>query len=104
MKYLAICCCAGFLSFALPMSVSHAATGTSESTGEYVDDSVITTKIKSDLLAESNLKSSGIKVKTHKGIVHLSGHVPSKADANKAVEIAKSVKGVTSVKSNIHVR
>ncbi|MDG0818189.1 BON domain-containing protein [Bdellovibrio svalbardensis] len=105
MKYLAICLYAGFLSFALPMSSGHAATtDKKESTGEYVDDSVITTKIMNDLLAEPKLKSTEIKVKTHKGVVQLSGFVTSQADINRAVEIAKSVKGVTSVKNDMRLK
>lgn len=103
MKYLAMCFCAGFLCFGLP-TVSHAASEKSESAGEYIDDSAITTKIKSDLLAEPNLKSTEIKVKTHKGVVQLSGFVTSQADIDKAVAIAKQVKGVTSVKNDMRLK
>lgn len=104
MKYLAICLYIGLVSFTLPISVGHAAPEKKESAGEYVDDSVITTKIKSELLSEPNLKSAEIKVKTHKGVVQLSGFVTSQADIDKAVEIANRVKGVTSVKNDMRLK
>ena len=76
-------------------------TRTHESTGEYVDDSVITTKVKA-LLAEDNfLKSFQISVETEKGTVQLSGSVDSQNAVDKAGEIARSVKGVKSVKNNL---
>jgi hypothetical protein len=81
-----------------------ASTRTHESTGEYVDDSTITTKVKA-LLAEDNfLKSFQISVETFKGRVQLSGFVDSKESVRRAGEIARSVKGVTSVASNLIVK
>jgi len=81
-----------------------AATSTRESTGEYVDDSVITTKIKSLLAADDLLKSFQISVETYQGTVQLSGFVNSRQAVDKADEIAKSVKGVKSVKNNLIVK
>ncbi len=78
-----------------------ASSPTQESTGEYVDDSVITTKVKSLLAADDFLKSFQIGVETFKGTVQLSGFVDSQNTVNKAVEITRSVKGVRSVKSNL---
>jgi len=84
--------------------VACASTRTHESTGEYVDDSVITTKIKS-LLAEDDLvKSFQISVETYKGTVQLSGFVNSERAVDKAGQIARSVKGVNSVKNNLIVK
>ena len=84
--------------------VACASTRTHESTGEYVDDSVITTKVKA-LLAEDNfLKSFQISVETYKGIVQLSGFVNSQEAVNKAGQIARSVKGVAPVKNNLIVK
>ncbi len=78
-----------------------AATRTHESTGEYVDDSTITTKVKT-LLAEDNfLKSFQIGVETYKGRVQLSGFVNSQQAVDKAGEIARGVKGVRSVSNNL---
>jgi osmotically-inducible protein OsmY len=75
-----------------------------ESTGEYVDDSVITTKVKALLAEDAFLKSFQIGVETYKGTVQLSGFVDSQNTVNKAVEITRSVKGVQSVKNNLIVK
>jgi osmotically-inducible protein OsmY len=75
-----------------------------ESTGEYVDDSVITTKVKSLLAADDFLKSFQIGVETFKGTVQLSGFVNAQNAVDKAVEITRSVKGVRSVKNNLIVK
>jgi len=71
------------------------------SPGEYVDDAVITIKVKAAVLEEPSLKSTEINVETFKGIVQLSGFVNSRADINKAAEIAKGVNGVQSVKNDM---
>jgi osmotically-inducible protein OsmY len=81
-----------------------ASTRTQESTGEYVDDSVITTKVKALLAADDFLKSFQISVETYKGIVQLSGFVNSRQSIDKAGQIARSVKGVTSVKNDLIVK
>ncbi|RPJ45235.1 MAG: BON domain-containing protein, partial [Betaproteobacteria bacterium] len=77
---------------------------TTEGTGEYIDDTVITTKVKAAIFDEPTLKSAEINVETFKGTVQLSGFVNSRADINKAVEVARSVKGVTSVKNNMRLK
>jgi len=84
--------------------VACASTATRESTGEYVDNSVITTKVKSLLAADDFLKSFKISVETYKGAVQLSGFVNSQKAIDKAVEITKSVKGVTSIKNDLIVK
>lgn len=81
-----------------------ASTSRQEGTGEYIDDSVITTKVKAAVFQEPSLKSAEINVETYKGVVQLSGFVNSAADINKAVEITRSVKGVTSVKNDMRVK
>ncbi|MEP7154562.1 MAG: BON domain-containing protein [Betaproteobacteria bacterium] len=81
-----------------------ASTSTREGTGEYVDDSVITTKVKAAVLKEPTLKSSEVNVETFKGVVQLSGFVSDAADVQKAGDTARSVKGVTSVKNDLHVK
>jgi len=81
-----------------------ASTRTSESTGEYIDDSVITTKVKSLLGADDFLKSFQIGVETFQGTVQLSGFVNSQKAVDKAVEITRSVKGVKSVRNNLIVK
>ena len=84
--------------------VACASTSKQEGAGEYVDDSVITTKVKSLLAADDFLKSFEIGVETYKGIVQLSGFVDSQKAIDKAGEIAGSVKGVKSVKNNLNVK
>jgi hypothetical protein len=81
-----------------------ASTSKQEGTGEYVDNSVITTKVKSLLAADDFLKSFRIGVETYKSTVQLSGFVNSQKAVDKAIEIARSVKGVTSVKSDLIVK
>jgi osmotically-inducible protein OsmY len=81
-----------------------ASTRTHESAGEYVDDSVITTKVKSLLAADDFLKSFEISVESFKGTVQLSGFVNSQKAVDKAVEIVRGVKGVESIKNNLIVK
>ncbi len=81
-----------------------AATATRGSTGDYVDDSVITTKVKALLAEDDFLKSFQISVESFKGTVQLSGFVNSKQAVDKAGEIARSVKGVKSVKNSLIVK
>ena len=81
--------------------VGCASTSTQESTGQYVDDSVITTKVKSLLANDDFLKSFQISVETYKGVVQLSGFVNTQAAIDKARDIARGVAGVKSVKNNL---
>ena len=81
-----------------------ASTRTHESAGEYVDDSVITTKVKSLLAADDFLKSFQIGVETYQGTVQLSGFVNSQQAVDKAGEITRSVQGVKSLKNNLIVK
>lgn len=93
-----------FLAAAMVTVVGCASTPTSEGTGEYVDDTVITTKVKSAILNEPTLKSAEINVETFKGAVQLSGFVSSKADIDKAVVVARGVGGVKSVKNDMRLK
>jgi len=81
-----------------------ASTQKKESTGEYIDDSTITTKVKSAILGDSTLKVFQINVETFKGEVQLSGFVDSAQSVAKAGEVARSVGGVKSVKNNLIVK
>lgn len=81
-----------------------ASTPTHESTGQYVDDSTITTKVKSAIFGEPGLKTLQITVNTYKGVVQLSGFVDSQQNAKKAGELARSVAGVTDVKNDLVVK
>ena len=81
-----------------------ASTAKQEGTGEYVDDTVITTKVKAAILNEPTLKSAEINVETFKGIVQLSGFVSSAAAEKTAVSVASKVGGVKSVKDDMRVK
>ena len=81
-----------------------ASTPRAEGTGEYVDDSVVTAKVKTAILEQPGLKSAEINVETFKGVVQLSGFVGSQASADSAVMVAKNVAGVKSVKNDMRVK
>lgn len=81
-----------------------APTPTREGTGEYIDDSVITGKVKAAFAADPTVKATQVQVETFKGTVQLSGFVDSRESAQKAVEIARSVKGVKDVKNDTVIR
>lgn len=85
-----------FASLALMVTLGCAATRTHEGTGQYIDDSVITTKVRAAILQEPGLKSAEINVETFKGVVQLSGFVSSREDIDKAVKLARDVSGVKS--------
>jgi osmotically-inducible protein OsmY len=78
--------------------------GTGKTAGQYVDDALITTKVKASLLNEPLLKPTEINVETYKGVVQLSGFVSSDAAAARAMEIAKGVSGVQSVKNDMRLK
>jgi len=78
--------------------------GATAAAGDAVSDTVITTKVKADLAADPGVKAMDVHVETVKGVVMLSGFVPSKAEADKAVQLARGVRGVTEVKSSIQVK
>ena len=81
-----------------------ASTAKQEGTGEYIDDTVITTKVKAAILNEPTLKSAEINVETFKGVVQLSGFASSKDESEKATQVARGVKGVTSVKNDMRLK
>jgi osmotically-inducible protein OsmY len=81
-----------------------ASTAKQEGTGEYVDDTVITTKVKAAIFNEPTLKSAEINVETFKGVVQLSGFVSSQMAENKAVEVSRTVGGVKSVKNDMRLK
>jgi hyperosmotically inducible protein len=93
-----------FLTLALMTTVGCGATHSKDSTGEYLDDSVITSKVKTAIFSDETLKVAEINVETFKGVVQLSGFVNSREDINKAVNVARQVKGVISVKNDMRVK
>ena len=97
-----------FLSFfavlVVSLAMGCASTPMHEGTGEYVDDAVLTTKVKAAIFNEPTLKSAEINVETFKGVVQLSGFVNSQGDIEKAVEVARRVAGVKSVKNDMRLK
>ena len=92
---------AAFLAITL---IGCASTNTQESTGEYIDDTTITTKVKSKLLLDKDTSGTAISVETFKGIVQLSGFVKSEQEKQRAGEIAATVNGVKRVENKISIR
>lgn len=84
--------------------VGCASTSKSEGTGQYIDDSVITGKVKAALIDDPTTKATEINVETFKGVVQLTGFVSSQAAANRAVELAGRVNGVVSVKNDMRLK
>jgi len=93
-----------FGGFLLAGMLGCAATSTREGTGEYVDDSAITAKVRSAMLGSSGLKSTDIHVETFKSVVQLSGFVNSQAQMAQAVRVAEGVSGVKSVKNDMRLK
>jgi osmotically-inducible protein OsmY len=91
-------------AIALTAIVGCAATPERQSTGQYVDDAVITTSVKKAIFQEPTLKVAEINVETFKGAVQLSGFVNSKDDINTAVRVAGAVNGVKSVKNDMRMK
>lgn len=81
-----------------------ASSATQESTGQYMDDTAITAKVKAAIFNEETLKSAEINVETFKGVVQLSGFVGTQSDINKAVAVTKAVSGVRSVKNDMRLK
>lgn len=92
---------AGFLAASMAACSS---SPTSESTGEYVDDVVISSKVRAQLLDDKDLNITQISVETYKGVVQLSGFVDTPAAKNRATGVAAGVSGVTEVRNNLIVK
>lgn len=93
-----------FLALTLATAAGCASTSDQAGTGEYVDDAVITTKVKAAIFNEPTLKSTEINVETFKGEVQMSGFVSSQADISKAVSLARNIKGVVAVKNDMRLK
>jgi len=104
MKYFIRFFSAFFLALTLLTVAGCASTPKTAGTGEYIDDSVITTKVKAALVHDPDVSAAEVNVETFKGVVQLSGFVNSRADMTKAVEIARGVKGVKSVKNDMRLK
>ena len=81
-----------------------AGTATRESTGEYLDDATITTKVKAAFIKDPLVKAIDVKVETFKGVVQLSGFVDRGEQKDRAQQVAAGIRGVLSVKNNITLK
>lgn len=96
------CLLGGLLSVAMMSCAAN--TPKDESTGQYLDSSVLTAQVKKELLADPEVKSLPISVTSFKGRVQLSGFVDTRAQEQRAVNIAKSIKGVEQVEDKLSVK
>jgi osmotically-inducible protein OsmY len=93
-----------FLAILCTLTLGCAGSPTQESTGEYLSDTWITTKVKAALVDDSIVKATEVNVETFKGVVQLSGFVSSDAAMDQAVVVARSIEGVTSVKNDMQIK
>jgi len=93
-----------FATILLVFLVGCSPTRQQEGTGEYIDDTILTAKVKALIFDDPALKSAEINVETFKGVVQLSGFVGSQADINHAVKVASGIKGVVSVKNDMRLK
>lgn len=93
-----------FFAMCLLMLAGCASGPQKEGTGEYIDDSLITAKVKAAFVNDATLKATEINVETFKGVVQLSGFVRSSSDIKRATQVARGVNGVKSVKNDIEIK
>lgn len=96
-KFLVVMCMVGLLA-------ACASSLTAESTGEFLDSSLITTKIKAKLIDDVLTSGFSIKVNTYKGLVQLSGFVNTDMEKTRAMELALAVEGVKQVKNDLIIK
>lgn len=88
----------------LALAFGCSSSPTKEGTGEFVDDAVITTKVKAELLKDPLLKSAEINVETFKGVVQLSGFVATQAEIGMAADVARKIQGATDVRNDVQLK
>lgn len=94
----------GAVAFALLASVACATSGTRRSTGAYIDDSVVTAKVKTALIENPTTKAYQIDVETNEGVVLLNGFVDTSESRSTATTVAKTVQGVREVRNNLEIK
>ena len=103
MKYLKICS-TFLLTASMLLVIGCASSATESSTGEMIDDTVITTKVKAAIFQDDELSASEINVETFKGVVQLSGFVSDRSDVPRAAVVARGIAGVVSVRNSLVVK
>jgi osmotically-inducible protein OsmY len=83
---------------------SHAADAAKETPGQFIDDAAITAKVKADMIKDKTVPASTISVETTHGVVNLSGAAKNREEAQKAVSLARAVKGVKAVENHIETK
>lgn len=92
------------LVFALALATGCAAPSKQQTAGEYIDDTVITTRVKAAIFDDPSLRVNEISVETFDGVVQLSGFVSSQADIGNAVALTRGIPGVKSVKNDMRLK
>jgi len=92
------------LAFAMVAVVGCAAPAKQQTAGEYIDDTVVTTRVKAAIFDDAELRVNEIKVETFDGVVQLSGFVSTQANINRAVQMVRGINGVKSVKNDMIVK
>lgn len=95
---------AAMVAATLPALTACSPSPSRETVGEYVDDAAITTRVKTALVQDPNVRATDVNVETYRGVVQLSGFVDSEADARRAVDLARHIPGVNSVKNDIRIK
>lgn len=95
---------AAMMTVVMLFAAGCAATPTRSSTGEFIDDTVITTRVKAALVRDPDLSAIEINVETFRGVVQLSGFVDTQAEINKAGQVARAVAGVEAVQNDIALK
>jgi len=103
-EYFSAVLLATAMTITLASAVGCSSTPRTEGTGQYIDDSVITAKVKVALIENDLTKATEINVETFKGVVQLSGFVSSQAAASKAVELARNIGGVKGVTNDMRLK
>ena len=104
MNYLKALLVALVLATGLSGLAACAPTPTRQGTGEYIDDAAVTARVKVALAEDPAVSAAQVNVETYRGVVQLSGFVDADADARRAVEVARKVPGVRSVKNDLRVK
>ncbi len=95
---------AASLSLVVGVTTSCSSSRYHRSTGTYLDDKTISTKVKTELYADPNVKGTQVQVTTYQGAVQLSGFVDTQAEKDRAAEVARRVQGVQKVTNNLIVK
>jgi len=95
---------AAMTALTLPALTACSTTPADRTAGNYIDDATITTRVKTAMVKDPAVSAMQVNVETFRGVVQLSGFVDSEADARRAVDLARNVSGVQSVKNDLRIK